>query len=257
MSGEFSPRIESSKTSVQDESKLPETDFKQQKMKSRKEPQGKAAYGPPPKTEQRYWNEFDDGDEYSQSEPYTIFIDPQASSTFPGMTMISYFAKSAKSSTQRIKSWLRGEQSSEAERQSLIEGRRTTSSSSDESSDLESGRQYTVQSWKDSHGRILFSQGSQIRTRDTWLTGTSVAALLISYILLFLVMVLVATGRRKAVATTDVGVLVGAAFSLALAFGGLIALSLRRPTKWIWWAIAVLLFVSSIVGNGVLLAIVL
>lgn len=222
----------------------------------RERPLNRTVYESSPQRRQRYWNEFDDGEDVLDHETYTVYTDPDASS-FPGAAAISHFANALKSSSQRLKSRMWREKSTSDERESLLGDERPNSRSSTESSDLESGKPGAELS---RHRRHRGPSTSLQRTprhdsvRDTWVTRSSIASFVLSFVLLFLAVVLVKTGRRNAVAETDVGALVGVAFSLALGFGGLAGMALRRQrASWIWLTVAALLFAAIVIGTSVLL----
>ena len=189
-------------------------------------------------------------------ETYTVYIDPDASS-FPGAAVISRFANVLKSSSQWLKSQRWREKSTSDERKSLLGDERPNSRSSTDSSDMESGRPGAgLPPHRRRRGPSKVPRRALPRdsVRDTWVTRSSIASFVLSFVLLFLAIVLVTTGRRNAVAETDVGALVGVAFSLALGSGGLAGMTLRRRrASWIWLTVAALLFTAIVIGNSVLL----
>ncbi|KAL8797345.1 MAG: hypothetical protein Q9195_000499 [Heterodermia aff. obscurata] len=255
--GHVSSQIQSSETSAPEVSDPANTTIERQKRKARRErPLNRAVYESSPQQRQRYWNEYDDGEDASDLETYTVYTDPNASS-FPGAALLSLAANSLKSSSQKLKSQIWREKSTSEERESLLGDERPNSRSSTDSSDLESGRpgagllpQKHHQGPPTLHQRAL----AHDIVRDSWITQMSVASFLVSFVLLFLVVVLVTTGRRNAVAETDVGALVGVAVSLALGFGGLAGMALRKQrASWIWLTVAAVLFIAIVIGNSVLL----
>ena len=144
------------------------------------------------------------------------------------------------------------------ERQSLLEHERPSSRSSSEASDVENGRLGPPQLRHGHHGhypttgrRFVPQYGSK---GEAWLSGVSIGAFVVAYVLLLLAVILMTTGRRKARAETDVGVLVGAAFSLALGLAGLTARAWRgERVSWTWWSVTSSLFVILVIGNSVIL----
>ena len=224
----------------------------------RERPLNRAVYETSPQQKQRYWNEFDDGDEVSDNDTYTIPIDPHSSSIFPGALAASRIINVMRSSALRFQSRILGEESTSKEQQPLLGNERPTSGSSNGSSDLESGEpRKTIQARKTSRSRLApwssFAP-SQNHSRDALLSWVSVASFVLSFVLLFLVLILVTTGRRKAAATVDVGVLIGAVFSLALGFGGLLGVAMRtKRASIVWWFVTSLLFAVIVIGNIILL----
>ena len=134
---------------------------------------------------------------------------------------------------------------------------RPTSRSSTDSSDLENGRPRPSFLPHERHrGSSTVFERTLPRDspHDIWVTRAAIVSFILSFVLLFLVVVLMKTGRRKAVAATDVGALVGVAFSLALGVGGLLGLVLRkRRASWLSLTMAGLLFTGIVAGNSVLL----
>ena len=254
----FSARLESSETSVPETVEPPSTATRK-KRKLRRESLRRESQDASQRENIRYWNEFDDGDEGTENNAYTIFIDPNASSSFPGAATISHITKA---SINRVKSLFRRQKTPDLERQPLLGDHASVTRSNSEDSDLEDGAAsppYRTHSHQGlpSHPRRkpLFSPRN---TRETWLTGACVASFILSLVLLFMETILINTSRRKAVAATDVGVLVGVAFSLALGIGGLGATAARAErVGWVWWTVVVLLFAVVVAGNGLLLTIVL
>ena len=171
--------------------------------------------------------------------------------------MLSRFANALKSSSQKLKSKMWREKSTSDERECLLGDENQNSRSSTDSSDIESGRPGAELLPRRRHGGVsalLQRTLPHDSVRDTWITRASIASFLLSFVLLFLVVVLVATGRRNAVAETDVGALVGVAFSLTLGIGGLTGMALRRQrASLIWLTVAALLFTAIVIGNSVLL----
>ena len=149
------------------------------------------------------------------------------------------------------------EKSTSDERESLLGDERPNSRSSTDSSDIENCRPGAELLPHERHrgpSTLLQRTLPHDSVRDTWITWASIVSFLLSFVLVFLVVVLVTTGRRNAIAETDVGALVGVAFSLALGFGGLAGMALRKQrASWIWLTVAALLFTAIVVGNSVLL----
>lgn len=257
--GHSTPQFQSSETSIPNNSESsPSHNVRQKRKIPKRRPLSKAVYKPPPSQEDRYWNEFDDGDENTEDETYTIYVNPNASSPLPGAATISRFAAFLEGSNNKLRSWLWREKGTEGERQSLLEHERPNSRSSSESSDVENGRLGPTQSRHDHlhrsptiGRRFLPHYGSG---GEAWLGGASIGAFLVAYVLLLLAVILVTTGRRKARAQTDVGVLVGAAFSLALGLVGLTGRAWRgERASWMWWSVTSCLFVILVIGNSVIL----
>lgn len=249
--------MQSSETSAPEVAEASNTIIGREKRKARRErPLNKAVYASSPQQKQRYWNEFDDGEEIPDHEPYAVYIDPNASS-FPGASIISRFSNTIVSATQKLKSRAWREKSTADEQESLLGNERPTSQSSADSSDLENGKPHPSFLPHDRHRRSsnLFQRSlPHDNAHDIWVTRAAIVSFIVSLVVLSLVVMLVITGRRKAVAETDVGALVGVAFSLALGVGGLLGVTWRkRRANWLSLTIAGLLFTVIVAGNSVLL----
>ena len=254
----FSARLGSSETSVPDLTEAPRSNARK-KGKPRRVSLRRKTPDPSQRERVRYWNEFDDGDEGKDNNAYTILLDPNASSSFPGVATLSRFAAA---SANRIKSFFHRGKPSDLERQPLLGDRASNSQLSSEDSDLESGTALAPDG-NPSHLSLLLNSHRKplppySNARDNWLTGACIACFILAFVMLLMETILINTGRRKAAAETDVGVFVGVAFSLALGVAGLGATAARMATTgWVWWSVVSLLFVVLVVGNGVLLTMVL
>ena len=254
----FSARLGSSETSVPDLTEAPRSDARK-KRKPRRVSLRRKTQDPSQRERRRYWNEFDDGDEGKDHNAYTILIDPNTSNSFPGVATLSRFASA---SANRFKSFFRRGKPSDLERQPLLGDRASNSQSSSEDSDLESGTALAPDRNPSHLSLLLHSHRKPLpphsHNRDNWPTGACIACFILAFVMLLMETILITTGRRKAAADTDVGVLVGVAFSLTLGVAGLGATAARMAaTGWVWWSVVSLLFVVLVVGNGVLLAMVL
>lgn len=73
---------------------------------------------PAQEVRQIYWNEYDNGSEV-ENEPYTISVDPDAESTFPGARAVAYVTSGVREPMERVKAWL-GPAISPDKRRSLL-----------------------------------------------------------------------------------------------------------------------------------------
>ena len=210
---------------------------------------------------QRYWNEFDDGSEGSENEAYTIFIDPNASYSFPGTAAISKFVTSLvsniKASEEKVSSWLRHPPpSAPDERQPLHNG---FPSPSIDDSDVSDTDTLPIQSSRNTDRRYSTfpsrPQSAAARARETFLFRSCLASFTASIILLLVAAILETTGRRKAEITVDAGVVIGVAASLVF---GIVAVGCMIGRKddvgWVHRAIVFLFFACVVLGSGLLLA---
>lgn len=254
----FSTRLESSETSVP-ESSEPQLEASRKKKKLRRESLRRKIQDPSQPGNMRYWNEYEDSDEITGDNAYTILVDSNASSTFPGAAALSRFTEA---SSKRIKSFFHHERASDLERQPLLSDRPSPTQSSSEDSSLEDGTSPNSYRTAHSHLGLLYDPRAKRLAlpdkKDTWLTVLCVMCFVISFVLLSMNVILVNTSRRKAVAESDVGFFLGLAFSLSLGIAGLGMLAARdKGVDWVWWVVMALLFVALVVGNSVLVSIVL
>ena len=179
------------------------------------------------------------GDESADDGGYTIVIDPNATSGFPGAASLSRLAEA---STNKIKSLFHREKTSDPERQSLL-GHPITRSSSDNSS---------FENAPYARQRSLLPQ-SRIR-RDKWLTGASTVSFILSFTLIFVGGFYINFDRRKAHRKSGFNVLVKVACSLLFGIVGLVATAAKVPgVSWPWWFVVLLLFAVILLGDGYLL----
>ena len=213
---------------------------------------------------QRYWNEFDDGDEASEEEVYTIFVDPNNSSAFPGANIISKvattFASGVKVSSQRVRSWLNLEpKQTPSEQDPLLNGYFAESAAADYDSDLDGSlSQNSLLRNPQRRYSTFENQRSEKarRSRETLLSRFCIVSFIASFVLLGIAAILTSTGRRKSALAVNLGVLVGVIWSLIFAIIG-VGTMMARKTKlgWIHRAAVLLILAIACVGNGVLLAV--
>ena len=214
---------------------------------------------------QRYWNEFDDGDDAPAEEAYTIFVDPNQGSSFPGVAALTGFmtsvSRSTKRSSDKVKGWLWPSSSSTTkprnERQPLMNDyftQRPLAEDSDLDSDnssadnLPPSRRYSTFSKSRSH-----RQAHTLAARESLLFRCGVASFIASIVLLVVATVLTATARRKYVRQADIGTLVGVVSSLvfaAVAVGML--LRRKKDVGWLQRITALVLLAAVGVGNSIL-----
>ena len=215
---------------------------------------------------QRYWNEFDDGDEAVPDEAYTIFIDPNASSTFPGAALLSKFTNAiiakSKPLTEKLRYLLKYPPPSTTattnERQPLMTDYFTqhpTAEDSDLDSDNSSAenvpgsRHYSSFPGGVRHSAVPYA----VASRDLLLFRCCIASFLASLILLAIASVLTFTTRRRYALTADVGAMVGVASSLLFGTASTGMMIARKEMGLVERAIVLLVFGGVCVGNAVLI----
>ncbi|KAL8696259.1 MAG: hypothetical protein Q9201_007749 [Fulgogasparrea decipioides] len=210
---------------------------------------------------QRYWNEYDDGDEDSDNEPFAIYIDPNKSTSFPGASICSKVASSiasqAKASSEKIRIWLRRSDQPSSKTPLLVD--ETASPGDDSDLDDDELADRLMQSHRNDrhystfHDHYLFDHAS--KARDALLTRCYIAFFIASLVLLIVAAILASAGRREAVYEVDVGVITGVVFSLVFAVAGVVCLSMRiEKVGNMSKAMVFLALMVACVGSGVLLA---
>ncbi|KAI4201837.1 MAG: hypothetical protein LQ350_003037 [Teloschistes chrysophthalmus] len=210
---------------------------------------------------QRYWNEYDDGDENSDNEPFAIYIDPNKSSTFPGFNIISKAANSVgsrvKASSKRVRSWLRPSDQLDTKTPLLVD----EPTSPEDDSDLDdslidplmnrgrtTGRHYST-----FHDRYYTDPA--FRSRELLLTRCCVAFFVASFALLLVAACLDFAGRRKEILEVDIGVITGVVFSLLFAIVGVGCIAKKEGRTSIAVRLVVLLASTLVcLGSGIVLA---
>ena len=213
----------------------------------------------------RYWNEFDDGDEGSENEAYTIFVDPNATSTFPGAAVLSKAIRrlttSAQASSRKVKLWLRSSSKSAMpdEHQALInDDHLGIQPSAGDETDRDNQRSTHVGRPRDySTMAPPAAQVAQaVKSRDYLLSRACIASFFASFALLLLATVLNTTGRRRDAATVDMGVIVGVIASMlfaAAAVGTMVGRT--EDLGWVYRAVVLVLFALDCVGCGVVIVV--
>ncbi|MCJ1435522.1 hypothetical protein MMC27_004896 [Xylographa pallens] len=258
--------LESSATSIGEQLEAPHLAPKKKRRTRKEHPlsrQISASEAPP----QRYWNEFDDGDEAPENEAYTIFIDPNAQSTFPGVASISKLIKAVSNSTiqtsEKVTAWLRlSSNSSSTEHQPLINdyfNQRPRAEDTDLDSDNSSAenvpqpRRYsTFQANRHS------IQSKAVANRESLLLRCCIAFFVASLILIAIAAMLTTTARRRYVRRADIGTLVGVVFSLIFAILGVGMMAARKQDVGLMQRSGVLLVFALIcVANAILVMVVI
>ena len=260
--GGFSPAPgESSATSVPEQlANPPLSTFKRKRKfpKKRRLPT-KELKGSSP-SEQRYWNEFDDGSEGGRDEPYAIFVDPNATGTFLGVAtvsrILSSLSENSRTSWEKIQTWLKPkpeDHTNPAERSSLLEDSTSpTSPTIDDSSDSEIETNATVKrrgySTLPSRHRHHHHHRS---ARETMLFRCVLGSFTTAILFVIVAIILIGTGRRKATAEVNVGVVICVAASLVFAVIGVgCTIGRHDSTTWLHRAVVGLAFVLVLLGDA-------
>lgn len=209
---------------------------------------------PPPQLAERvkYWNEYDDGSEYgSPDEDYAIYVNPDDSTSFPGLDYVQGICKVP---LEKARKWFKLDKS--PGRQSLLGANHSSVGYS--STAVASSECYL------SHGYHALSAPAPSlskqevnRYRENVLFWGTIGCFIVSFILLAVVGILMSTGRHKLRVEVDAGVTVGSVASLFSAGTALGMTLYRRDTlalssQLVVWSA----FISSCFLNGMLLVLV-
>lgn len=182
---------------------------------------------PPPQT---YWNEYDDGSEAGENDVYTIYINPDAESTFSGAkTMLVLFSK-VMVPMERVRAWFSPPPTPGEQRPLLGNGQgpsgyvteQTETDIDDDayasSSDFPAGYATHYATFPSVHDQKFSREREQLLLRGT------IGAFVASVSLTLVAGVLVATGKHKLRVEVDAGVFAGVASSLFFATLGFAAM---------------------------------
>ena len=233
---------------------------------------------------QRYWNEFDDGDEVTDDQRYAIYVNPDEQTYFPGAKPIrkalSSMYQSLGRTQRRIISWLPMQSRGGGRDHDIEEGvrrpllglhKRDAEYDNDESSDTDPSlpiakssnrRCSTVRPPITGARRTSLLKPRHITkpqyfhtSHETALFRTYLGCYFIAFVLLIMSAIMRATGRHKAQVQVDAGVLVGVIAALGSAIIA-ISLMISREEKlgWLHRALGGGAFLVVCAGSGWLLA---
>lgn len=234
---------------------------------------------------QRYWNEFDDGDEGAEDQVYAIYVRPDERISLPGSETVSKAFSSIYQSLGRTKrqllAWLpmqaynhdRDHDVEEGARKPLLgAGRRHANDNDDGSSDSDNSPCRTFAkkrpsasppSASDACRRSLFQSRHSTKhqhaqpSEETVLFRTYVGCYATALVLLVMSAIMKATGRHKAKVQVDAGVLVGVIAALGSATIGIsLMISREERLTWLHRALGGGAFLVVCIGSGWLLAII-
>ncbi|KAL9011793.1 MAG: hypothetical protein Q9173_003383, partial [Seirophora scorigena] len=260
-SGFSGPAVQSSATSVPD-SAVPASKTAWKKRRRPLRQNGSLRRQIATDRQPRYWNEYDDGEENSDNEPFAIYIDPNKS-TFPSLPQaVSSLASHAKASSKKVGLWLRSSnQSPKGAPAAGYDGSPyfDQAATPDDDSDFDDSptdpllyharqRQYST---FNNHRR----EGHQFQAQKSLLARCCLAFFIASFALLIVAALLASAGRRKAIFRVDVGVITGVVFSLVFAIAGVTCMFKRRENVGIAQRLVVVVALTvDCIGSGILLA---
>lgn len=210
----------------------------------------------------KYWNEYDNGSECTgDDDGYAIFINPDESTSFPGL---DYLQGIFKGPLKRTKGWFKHDKS--GKRQALLGANRSpyqyssttlNSNESDEVARYASSDGFPTTGYA-THNALpsLNQQQAHLHLEKTLFWGT-VSSFALSFLLFLIAGTLIFTGRHKLRAEVDAGVTIGVAASLFTACSALGMTIYRHDQLSLPYLLAVwTTFVTSCVLNGMLLILV-
>ncbi|KAI0179326.1 hypothetical protein GGR52DRAFT_570211 [Hypoxylon sp. FL1284] len=220
-----------------------------------------------------YWNEYEHGSEAGDNDEgdYTLYIDPNASTDFPGLV---YLKSILTAPVDKVRHWLKARTPQARETEPLISGQapadyfstRPSTAGTTDNDGTEDGYPSSPNSslgrrQKMRHASLPEAEAGQdyqvALYRDKVLTRTVVVAFAASFLLLPVSGLLIATGRHKMRLEVDAGVAVGSVASLFCACMGLGAMMYRTyPVSTIYTLAVCAAFVAACALNGMLLVLV-
>lgn len=219
-------------------------------------------------TRQAYWNEYDDGSE-AENEPYTIYVDPDSESMFPGSKAFTHLMSSVKLPMEKIKDWLTPTHSPDEQRPLLGNGNGNGNGNSGgyftetdidddayaSSSDFPTG--YAT------HYATFPSVRDQkyIRSQEALLFYGTIVCFVAAVALFLVACLLIATGKHKLRVEVDVGTVIGIVSSFFFATLGLGTMLYRKErlgwlhkstvgVAWIGLCVLNLMLLVLVVGNS-------
>lgn len=179
---------------------------------------------------QAYWNEYDDGSEAGDNDVYTIYVNPDAESTFPGAKTISVLFSKAMVPMEKVKGWFSPPSTPGEQRPLLGNGsgpngyftEQTETDIDDDayasSSDFPTGYATHYATFPSVHDQKFAREREQLLLRGT------IGAFMASVFLTLVASILVVTGKHKLRVEVDAGVFAGVASSLFFATLGFAAM---------------------------------
>ncbi|KAJ8057868.1 hypothetical protein OCU04_013052 [Sclerotinia nivalis] len=220
---------------------------------------------------QTYWNEYDNGSDVDQDEPYYIYADPDAGMTFPGAEVVASALRRTKQGMEKVKDWFTPHRSPRNhEREPLLgdrdEGYFRRSPSGTASGSVTDVDEEAYASSADfprgyvAHYATFPSVADQrlSRFQEQTLFFTMIACFFFSAFSEAASTLLLATGRHKLRTEVDLGALMGALLGFCLAAGGLICMACRNEKLgWIHRGAVLITTAVLLIGSIILLIMVI
>ncbi|QSZ33166.1 hypothetical protein DSL72_002752 [Monilinia vaccinii-corymbosi] len=219
---------------------------------------------------QSYWNEYDNGSDVDQDEPYYIYADPNAEMTFPGAEVVASAIRRTKQGMEKVKEWFSPPGSPKIrEREALLgnrEGyfqRSPIGTANGSETDVEENPYASSGDFPGgyvAHYATFPSVADQrlSRFQEQTLLSTMIACFFFSALSEAASMLLLATGRHRLRTEVDLGALMGALLGLCLAAGGLICMACRKERiAWVHRATVFITTTVLLIGSIILLVMVI
>ncbi|KAG4436414.1 hypothetical protein IFR05_008107 [Cadophora sp. M221] len=232
---------------------------------SRRHSRRPSAQIPVQQVAQTYWNEYDDGSEGGEDEPYTIYVNPSGDN-FPGSKTIEYVFAKVKRPMESVKAWF-SPSTSPSERHSLLIDRHDGYFAEQQSvvdTDLEDDAYASSNNEFPAGYMAHYATFPSIndqkfsRHREMLLFRGMVGAFAGALMLIAITSILIATGRHKLRAEVDAGAIAGCIASLCFALAGITAALCRKETLgWLSRSCIGVTFAALLMLNLMLLFLVL
>ncbi|OLN85532.1 Vacuolar transporter chaperone 4-like protein 2 [Colletotrichum chlorophyti] len=214
----------------------------------------------PARSQQHYWNEYDDGSEAGgPDDEYAIYVNPDEDMSFPGLDSMRAILAAPFRHARR---WFSGRQNPEGQRLlgngPLLESYGGISPLGTDTDDEYASSDGMPQNGYAAHYALpSINQQQVVRYRERVLSLGTIGCFAVSFLLLLVAGILITTGRHKQRVEVDAGVTVGVVASLFLACIGLGMSLYRRDDLGILQRGAVYSsFLTACVLNGMLLILV-
>ncbi|RAL64429.1 hypothetical protein DID88_001905 [Monilinia fructigena] len=183
---------------------------------------------------QTYWNEYDNGSDVDQDEPYYIYADPDAEMTFPGAEVVASAIRRTKQGMEKVRDWFTPLGSLKNHEREALLGNRDGRYFERSPIGTANGSETDVE--EDAYASSADFPGGYIthyatfpsvadqrlsRFQEQTLLFTMLACFFFSALSEAASTLLLATGRHKLRTEVDLGALMGALLGLCLAAGGL------------------------------------
>ncbi|KAL2073753.1 hypothetical protein VTL71DRAFT_11079 [Oculimacula yallundae] len=216
--------------------------------------------------QQSYWNEYDDGSEGGEDEPFTIYVNPEGDS-FPGSKAIEYVFSKVKRPVESVRAWF-SPGTSPSERHSLLASQQHDGYFSEHQSAIDTDLEDEAYASSNNefpagymaHYATFPSVNDQkfSRHREMLLFRGMAGAFAGSMMLIAITAILISTGRHKLRAEVDAGAIAGCIASLFFALAGMTAALCRKETlSWLHRSCVGVTFVALLALNMMLLFLVL